>query len=686
MATIDPNVPVKDLLEQMPEIRPVLAAFDIDTCCGGQHPLNEACRARGVALEEVLTEIGHVVPRAEPPRTKTPHRVDPNRPVKELLEAMPEIRPVLAAYQIDTCCGGQHPLNEACRAKGVPLEEVLTDIDAVASRKRSASEKPRPAHASASSAGELVMPSMSIRELVRRFPSTAAVLEEHGLTDCGGEEGPDEPLGWFATVHRIPLDPLMADVRAAAASEPRREARRGPPAPLPAAQKPPARGFAPEFIVGSIVLTLTLGATTGMINLLRIAAGGDVPFSHRQIHAHTQILGFAALFLMGIAFHALPRITGIGGGPPRFAKLAFWLMAGGVLLRNFGQPFNMAPVGRGASLVSGVAELAAGCLFAVFVADLARRAPAGKYGKKDPFLALLGFGTGFFVTALVFNALQSVWLAGHMETALPASLVEPFYFVALYGFLLGWVFAFAYRVVALFLGLNAPPAGPARAALVLQTIGVAAFLAAWIPGLSNPAAALLRDAGMAGVALAAIVFVVGAKLLTRPKLPALVPRGNPLFAIRAAFVCLTLWAVLELGAIVVARTTVFPAQNLWWADAARHVFTIGFVTMIIVGMSFRILPVFSGKSLWSAKLAYATYALILAGVAMRLLQYPAAFHARLYQAGSWMGVLIVLALVLFTVNLYKTMRAKTAPPTALRTAEPELRPSRPTFVSSLPVR
>jgi hypothetical protein len=680
MATIDPNLPVKDLLEQMPEIRPVLAAFDIDTCCGGQHPLNEACRARGVALEDVLTEIGNAVP-GDPPARRTRSGVDPDLPVKDLLERMPVIRPVLAAYQIDTCCGGAHPLSQACRAKGVPLERVLSEIDEVASKAGAG----RPAEPSA--AGELVMPSTSIRDLLRRYPSTAAVLEKHGLTDCGGEEGPDEPLGWFATVHRIPLDPLMADVRAAAA----RDARPAAPAAktLPAAApRAVPKGFAPEFIIGSILLTLTLGATTGMINLLRIAAGGDVPFSHRQIHAHTQILGFAALFLMGIAFHALPRITGVGGGPPRYSKLTFWLMAGGVLLRNFGQPFNMTPVGRIASLVSGVAELGAGCFFAMFIADLGRRAPAGKYGKKDPFLTLLGFGTGFFVASLVLSAVQSVWLAGHLETALPAALVEPFYFVALYGFLLGWVFGFAYRVVALFLGLAAPPAGPARAALALQTFGVAAFAAAWIPGLSAPAAGILRDAGMTGVALAALVFVVGGKLLTRPTLPALVPRGNPLFAIRSAFVCLTLWAVLELGAIVVARTTVFPAQNLWWADAARHVFTIGFVTMIIVGMSFRILPVFSGKSLWSEKLAYATYALILAGVAMRLLQYPAAFHATLYQAGSWMGVLIVLALVLFTVNLYKTMRAKSAPPAAVEKPAPEagLRPSRKTFASTLPVR
>ena len=48
--------------------------------------------------------------------------------------------------------------------------------------------------------GDLVVPAMSIREILRRFPSTAAVFEKHGLGDCGGEGGPDEPLGWVASL------------------------------------------------------------------------------------------------------------------------------------------------------------------------------------------------------------------------------------------------------------------------------------------------------------------------------------------------------------------------------------------------------------------------------------------------------------------------------------------------------
>ena len=206
-------------------------------------------------------------------------KIDPALPVKDLLAGNPEFRPVLAAYDIETCCGGEHPLADACRARGVTLEEVVRELGHAADAARTTGAPP--------AGDDLVVPATSIREILREFPSTAAVFEKHGLGDCGGESGPDEPLGWFATVHRIPLDPLLADVRAAA----RRDAIRRPAAARKAASLP----FSPEFILGSLVLTLTLGATTGMINLLRIAAGGDVPFSHRQMHAHTQILGFAAL-------------------------------------------------------------------------------------------------------------------------------------------------------------------------------------------------------------------------------------------------------------------------------------------------------------------------------------------------------------------------------------------------------
>jgi len=282
---------------------------------------------------------------------------------------------------------------------------------------------------------------------------------------------------------------------------------------------------------------------------------------------------------------------------------------------------------------------------------------------------------------MLINAAQGVWLAGNVDTVLPAALNDSFYFAALYGFLLAWIYGFGHRIVSLFLGVGAPIRGTSETALAAQMLGVALALASWLPALPDSAALALRDAGLALVAVSALVYLAGNGFLwRRPVFPMLRTPGAPTVAIRLAFWWLALWAVLELAAVALTRTTRVPAQNLWWADAARHSFTIGFLTLLIMGMSFRILPVFSGKPLWSPRMAYATYGLLMLGAAMRLLQYPAAFHPVLYQIGSYMGIPVVLALCLYLFNLMRTMRARPA------AGRPAAAPARPAFASTLPVR
>jgi hypothetical protein len=588
---------------------------------------------------------------------------DPRTPVRELLERYPHLSSALAAHGVDTCCGGIHPLEQACAARGVPLDGVLRDLES--------------AHR-AVEAHSIVPPTMSVRDVRRRYPSTIPVFEKFGLGDCGGDDGPDEPVAWFATVHRIPLEEFLREIRAAAV-------RDSAAAPASGPVKSASLPFSPHFILGSLFLTLTLGATAGMINLLRIAAGAEVALSHRQIHGHTQILGFAALFLMGIAYHALPRILGVAGSLPktRFSpRAAFWLMASGVIARNFGQPLGFYPAGRALSLLSAFLETAGAALFVSFVFGLIRRVREGKYDRKDPLLRFVRTGTLAFALAMAVNAAQGIWLAGHVETALPVSLTEPFFAAAVYGFLLAWIYGFGNRVVTLFLGLAPARRGTPEFALVAQAAGVLLLAGSWLPVLPDGPALLLRDAGLCLVAVSALVYLGGNGFLWRRPVFA-VPRvpGSPAVAIRCAFGCLALWSLLEIAAVVLSRTTRLPAQNLWWSDAARHTFTVGFLTLVIIGMSFRILPVFSGKALWSPRLAQATYGLVLLGTAMRLLQYPAAFEPLFYRIGSYMGIPVVLALLLFTFNLMRTMRAKPAMPA------PSAAPQSPrSFVATLPAR
>ena len=435
-------------------------------------------------------------------------------------------------------------------------------------------------------------------------------------------------------------------------------------APIGGARPGDPAAFSPHFLIASLALTLTLGATSGAISLVRIAAGADVPIDHRQIHGHTQIMGFAVMFLMGIAYHALPRVLGLPGFQPTFVRTAFWLLLSGVLLRNLGQPFGFVPWGRAVSFVSAGLEIASGLLFVRFVAAALRTGQTGKYDRSDALYRFVRAGTVSFAAALALLGAQGVWLAGHSETSLPLSLEESFSFVSLYGFLLAWIYGFGSRMVATFLGTGAARKSLIDIALYAQSAGLFLALFSWLPVLPDAPALALRDAGLSLTALSALAYLIGQGFLWRPSVfPAMRAPGAPNFAIRTAFGFLGLWAVLELASVLLSRLTALPAQNLWWSDAARHVFTIGFLTLLIVGMSIRVLPVFTGKRLWSPRLAQATYALLIAGTAMRLLQYPAAFRPVLYEIGSYMGIPVVLALVFFSVNLIRTVRARPAVPT-----------------------
>jgi len=94
--------------------------------------------------------------------------IDPKLPVRDLLARHPHLASALAARGLDSCRGGEHPLADACRAKGVPLPEVLADLES--------------AHRAAE-AYSIVPPTMSIRDMTRRFPATRPVLERYGLGD-----------------------------------------------------------------------------------------------------------------------------------------------------------------------------------------------------------------------------------------------------------------------------------------------------------------------------------------------------------------------------------------------------------------------------------------------------------------------------------------------------------------------
>src|SRR5947209_18632963 len=65
-----------------------------------------------------------------------------------------------------------------------------------------------------SSATAWVGEQVKIPDLLRAAPQVRPVLDRYGLRGCGGPLGPQESLGFFAQAHDVPLDRLLAEIRA----------------------------------------------------------------------------------------------------------------------------------------------------------------------------------------------------------------------------------------------------------------------------------------------------------------------------------------------------------------------------------------------------------------------------------------------------------------------------------------
>ena len=418
---------------------------------------------------------------------------------------------------------------------------------------------------------------------------------------------------------------------------------------------PAPRNLFPSFVFTALTLAVTLGVSMGGWAIWRMAfATGTVLPSHLQVHAHVQLIGFAGLFILGVALQAIPRI--FGAAPPSRAVLLAVLIGvgGGALLRAIGQPLAPWAIGRLLSLLSGALELAGVFAFAGWAFPVLTRRGA----TADPLSLHILLGTVWAVAATGLSAAQAAFLAGHVESEIPAALLEPFYAIAAYGFVLSWVFGFASRMVPAFLGLPRPSARSARAVAVLQGVGVLLLGAAWIPG---PAAWVSRALTLAGTLLlaAAIFLVLAASRILAPNAAA--PGSRGFLALRAPFVFLGLFVALSVSACLGELFGASVHKFVW--DGARHVYTIGFLTLLIPAMSLRVVPAFTGRALVRPRQAQFALALVGAAAALRALQIPVALGfggLPLYRLVGTTGIFATAGLLLWAHVLVATLRPRGA--------------------------
>jgi len=479
--------------------------------------------------------------------------------------------------------------------------------------------------------------SMLVSDISRQYPQCQPVFEKYGIAGCGGEYGPPEPLFIFAAAHRVPLRELVDELNRALRGEWRDESAKREVGDVAESQ---SENLYKRFVFGALFVALTAGFGLGVVNLTRISLAQsyyEISGVLKQIHGHAQVFGWVGLFIMGVAFHAVPRMKMQPVRPVRAAKWCFALMLTGVFLRVFSQPFAKHPVGAVALLVSGVLELAAIGLFVWLLSGSVVRSEQ----EREPYEKFIWASVGWFAVLGLWNFWIVLQMAWKRSVGIPALQDALWIHAAFFGFIANMIFGFSLRVLPHFLGLRESKTWAANVAFVLWNAAI--FLRYPVEQLAWAASVL--------EATAIILFVWALGVFARRRTKIEIKGVDNTFA---------RFVYLGYAWLLIAAAVPFHADVFRLTASSRHTMAIGFITSLIMGVSYRVLPIFNGVNLWSARLIRASFWHLAAGSTLAFsMALNNVFETTWSYAWSGIaGYLVFAALVMFAVNIAMTLRTR----------------------------
>src|SRR5262245_36687883 len=497
----------------------------------------------------------------------------------------------------------------------------------------------------------------TIRDLVRRFPHTRSVFDRYGLKGCGGPEGPAESLGFFARAHGVEANKFFEELQ---------EAIDKPvAAPVPMAASP-ADTIYRRFFTAGIAVTLTAGAVWGALLLITIGLKGSftaISIFDINAHGHAQIFGWVGLFVMGFAYQAFPRFKHTSLWNPGLAVLTFYLMLAGLILRVIGEPLHGFPPFFWMGLLGTVLELLAISLFIVIIAQTFRLS-------QKPLMACdyyIGVAFFWFFAQAVLDLFHL-----YMTTTAPtktallqqvATWQAPLRDLQIHGFALTLILGVSQRFLYGVYGFPEIPRRRALGVLLPLTVAVVgeAFFFVLFRKIGQHLYAGFMYACIVAIAISVGVLIAGwwTHLWKRATgVPAEIEndRADCSFKfIQAAYVWLLVSLAMLLFVPFYNRLTGQPFSHAFYG-ATRHAITVGFISMMIVGVAAKVVPVLNGVDTRALSRLWLSFILINAGCFLRVSTQiltdlvPGAFSAL-----GLSGVLEVTGLAVWGIGLYKLM-------------------------------
>ncbi len=411
-----------------------------------------------------------------------------------------------------------------------------------------------------------------------------------------------------------------------------------------------------------------------------------------QAHGHLQLYGWAGLFVIGVALHFMPRLR---GAPLAAAHLVHWMLGAlvvSLLLRVVAAPLvavNGAGIWRAGLIASGALEcVGIGALLFMLIAT-ARS--CRRLGSSMPELTIAPLVVAAFAAlgvAAVVNAVNMVRAAGTPLGIVTSSGDELNVTLGLFGFLVPMTLAMSVQMLPMYAGIALFPKRIILPSVIVYVGGLALLVLGTIASSQIGTWASLAASG--GTVLVGLVLVAYVALFVwlmrarRRRSPGATAGANPhgtrkqrlgrvstLPLAYGPFVLLVAsaytWALVGgVSMLINGGVGIVGGTPPIDPDAVRHSITVGYVALLICGVSPRMVPGFSHGRIASPKLVRATLWL---GNSAALLRVGALLVApTLAGAGAWAyqvdqaafglsGPLGLLLAVALAVNLWPALGA-----------------------------
>ncbi len=369
------------------------------------------------------------------------------------------------------------------------------------------------------------------------------------------------------------------------------------------------------FVRAALIVAVVLGFSTGAVILIMPLLGIERSLSwatHSQSHGIAQLFGWAGLFIMGLAYHVVPRFTGGTLHFPLPQKISMWLVVIGLTTRFSGQSLYRTSLTEPLLAAGGIILFAGMLVFGWSLLGVMRTAPR-KTGSVEMWLwagiawAVLAGGLHLAVT--VRMALESAPLAY-------AAWNEALIYVTLLGFITSFIFAVTIRALRGFLLLRPLHERANIASFWLLQAGLAILAVGHFTGSEQ----IVISTGFILLSIGLALFVFAVRVLERPSGPI---RRFPVGYNRYGWFVRAAFGWLIIGALMLALESL---DDAGWSDLlpppvslpAMHVLTLGFVTLLIMGVGSKILPVFEGSDIRHPRLMDIVFVLINASILLRV--------------------------------------------------------------------